>query len=237
MNTTKHRFSQAVLGISFSMLLAVSGTIAIAPPSAYAATASKAVVDNIIATGKQYMNVRYLHGAKAGRTDAFDCSSFTQYVYKQNGIELPRSSRQQSKVGKAVKKSELQPGDLVFSDTDRDGTINHVSIYMGNGKLLHTYKVGIGVTISDFKGSIWDETFVTARDVIGGDRQSKGEPQQPADNTSKPDKHTAPSDEQPSNDKDYSSPRYDDRDQSNDPWNSGYEQPRNPYDWFNSFFY
>ncbi|CAG7626635.1 C40 family peptidase [Paenibacillus allorhizosphaerae] len=239
MNTNKQRITKTVMGISFSLLLAVSGTVAVAPQSAHAAVASKAsVADHIISTGKQYMNVRYLHGADAGRTDAFDCSSFTQYVFKQNGIELPRSSRQQSKVGKVVKKSELQPGDLVFSDTDRDGTINHVSIYMGNGKLLHTYKVGIGVTISDFKGSIWDETFVTARDVIGGDRQSNTDSQTPVKETPKPAKEPAPAVEQPSYNDSYTPPYYQDRDRNrNDQSDSGNQrETRNPYDWFNQFF-
>ncbi len=125
-----------------------------------------AVADNIIATGKQFLGVPYEFGAESGRTDKFDCSSFTQYVFKQNGIELPRSSRQQAKEGTYVPKDQLQKGDLIFSDTNRDGEINHVSIYMGDNQLLHTYRVGVGVTISEFEGSSWDNTYVTARRVI-----------------------------------------------------------------------
>ncbi|MFB6362777.1 C40 family peptidase [Paenibacillus elgii] len=166
-NTKKSRIAKTLLGITLSLSIAVTGNMLAVPQSAQAATVSKAsVADKIIATGKRYLGVPYKFGAPAGRTNVFDCSSFTQYVFKKNGINLPRSSRQQATVGVKVAKSQLKPGDLVFSDTNRDGKINHVSIYIGNGKLLHTYRVGVGVTISNFKGSAWDKTFVTARRVI-----------------------------------------------------------------------
>ncbi|WII39907.1 C40 family peptidase [Paenibacillus thiaminolyticus] len=166
-NMKNQRIVKTVAGISLSFMIALSGTVMAAPQQAQAASASASTVaDNIIATGKAFLGVPYHFGAKSGRTDQFDCSSFTQYVFKKHGIELPRSSREQAAAGVKVSKNDLQPGDLVFSDTNRDGKINHVSIYMGGDKLLHTYKVGVGVTISDFSGSTWDKTFVTARRVI-----------------------------------------------------------------------
>ncbi|WP_127579369.1 C40 family peptidase [Paenibacillus koleovorans] len=165
--TKKSRLGKVLVGLTLSLSIAFSGATLIAPRAAQAETIStSSVASNVIATGKRYMGVRYQFGAKSGITSAFDCSSFTQYVFKRNGISLPRSSRDQAKVGRYVPKSQLQPGDLVFSDTNRDGKINHVSIYIGNGKLLHTYRKGIGVTISNFKGSTWDKTYVTARRVI-----------------------------------------------------------------------
>lgn len=149
--------------LSFSLALSVGSMFGTAPT---ASAASVSLADSVIATGERFMGVPYRFGASSNNTSAFDCSSFTQYVYKQVGVQLPRSSRQQSKVGTYVPRDQLQPGDLVFSDTNRDGVINHVSIYMGNGKLLHTYRVGIGVTISTFAGSAWDRTYVTARRVL-----------------------------------------------------------------------
>jgi peptidoglycan endopeptidase LytE len=163
---SKSRFGKLLVSTCLSLTLVFSaGSMFLNTPAAHAAT-SKSTANNIIAKGKQFLGVPYRHGAKSGRTDIFDCSSFTQYVYKQNGIRLPRSSRQQSKVGTFVPRNQLRAGDLIFSDTNRDGVINHVSIYMGNGQLLHTYRVGIGVTISKFAGSAWDRTYVTARRVI-----------------------------------------------------------------------
>lgn len=166
-NTQKNSIRKVIAGIGISLSIAISaGTVAM-PQPVNAATSSTALkASKIISTGKKYIGVRYKFGAKAGITSAFDCSSFTQYVYKKNGIYLPRGSRDQAKAGKYVARKNLRAGDLIFSDTNRDGKINHVSIYIGNGRLLHTYKVGVGVTISKFSGSAWDKTYVTARRVI-----------------------------------------------------------------------
>ncbi|GGG15887.1 C40 family peptidase [Paenibacillus abyssi] len=186
-NTKKNRMMNQVIGISLSVAIAFSGNMLITPHTAHAASQySMSTASNVIETGKQFVGVRYQFGAKSGRTDAFDCSSFTQYVFKQNGINIPRSSRQQAGAGTFVPKDQLQPGDLVFSDTNRDGVINHVSIYMGDGKLLHTYRVGIGVTISDFQGSTWDRTYVTARRVISDNGQASVAAPQPVTVPSKP---------------------------------------------------
>jgi len=202
------RMSKAMIGTALSLSIAFSaGAMLVANDSAYAAAtnsaitangarSSQSIADNIISTGKKYLGVSYQFGAKSNQTASFDCSSFTQYVYGRNGISLPRSSKQQSKVGTYVSKDELQPGDLVFSDTNRDGIINHVSIYIGNDQLLHTYRVGIGVTISDFKGSAWDRTYVTARRVIPTDgTTASAAPEQsvkqPAAETKQPD-YSAP---------------------------------------------
>lgn len=189
--TNNKRWNYKMIGITMSLCMAIGGSMIAAPGTTHAATTNKtattttasasktaadsksdstntSLVDNIIETGKQYLGVPYKFGAKSGITSAFDCSSLMQYIFKQNGIDLPRSSRQQALVGTKVAKADLQPGDLVFTDTNRDGKINHVSLYIGDGKLLQTYRVGIGVTISDFDGSAWDRTFVTARRVIDG---------------------------------------------------------------------
>jgi hypothetical protein len=184
-NTKKNRIGKTIVGISLTLSVAFSGTMLVAPQAAHAAVASTSVADNIMATGQKYLGVPYQFGAKSGSTSSFDCSSFVQYVFKQNGINLPRSSRQQATVGVAVSKDQLQPGDLVFSDTNRDGRINHVSIYMGNGKLLHTYRVGVGVTISNFAGSTWDKTFMGARRVLPANGQAAAAPQ-PAASTALP---------------------------------------------------
>ncbi|TNJ66003.1 NlpC/P60 family protein [Paenibacillus hemerocallicola] len=88
-------------------------------------------------------------------------TSFTQYVYKLNGVSIPRSSRQQSKAGTYVPRSQLQPGDLVFFYSP----IHHVAIYMGNGKILHTYGKG-GVTISNLNSGNWNRNYTTARRVL-----------------------------------------------------------------------
>jgi len=188
----KYKFNKAVLGATLGLTIAFSaGTMFADGHTAHAATgavqttsandAARSIADDVIAAGEKFMGIRYVYGAESNRTDAFDCSSFTQYIFKQNGISIPRSSRQQAQVGVYVPKSQLQAGDLIFSDTNRDGVINHVSLYIGDSKILHTYRVGIGVTISEFEGSTWDKTYVTARRVIPADATS-GNGQSQTDN-------------------------------------------------------
>lgn len=101
-------------------------------------TAWQTKANAIIESGKKYLGAGYLYGASTTRTDAFDCSSFTLRVFQENGINLPRTSAQQANVGKEVPLSQVRKGDLVFFDTDGDGTINHVSIVVDATTILHS---------------------------------------------------------------------------------------------------
>lgn len=122
----------------------------------------------VIKTGEKYDNTPYKFGSSSSTTRTFDCSSFTQRVFKEAGIiSLPRDSRQQSAVGKTVSLSNMKKGDLIFmrsshSSSDR---ITHVAIYAGNGKILHTYG-SPGVTYSKFSNTNWEKRVVKVKRVI-----------------------------------------------------------------------
>ncbi len=105
---------------------------------------------NIIKLAKRKLGKRYVWGA-VGQKNTFDCSGLTKYVFKQNGINLPRTSINQSKYGKPVNRSQLKPGDLVFFDTSkrRKGYVNHVGIYLGNGKFIHASSAKKKVVVSN----------------------------------------------------------------------------------------
>lgn len=130
---------------------------------------SQSKADKVISTGKRYLGTPYKFGASSSTTRVFDCSSFTQRVFRQAvGKELPRTSRSQAKKGVSVSKSNLKKGDLIFfkaSKTTTSRRITHVAIYAGNNKLLHTYGRP-GVTFSTFKGTSWEKRFVSARRVL-----------------------------------------------------------------------
>lgn len=170
LNQLKTKWYKPVIGASIALTIALSGNLAVMATPAHAAsvTTSATRADKIISTGLKYKGTPYVFGAKSGRTSAFDCSSFTQYLFKKQGISLPRSSRQQAKVGTYVAKSNLKKGDLVFFWTSHTGKgkVGHVAIYMGNGKILHTYKKGIGVTTSSLNSSYWKSHYMTARRVL-----------------------------------------------------------------------
>ncbi|MBW7651033.1 C40 family peptidase [Anoxybacillus sp. ST4] len=104
----------------------------------------------IIETGKKYIGAAYLFGAPTTRTDVFDCSSFTYRVYSENGITLPRTSREQAMVGTEVPLASVRKGDLIFFDTDGDGIINHVSIVVNSETLLHA-ATSTGVAFANMK--------------------------------------------------------------------------------------
>lgn len=98
---------------------------------------------------KKKLGKRYVWGA-SGTKNTYDCSSFTKYVYRKNGISIPRTSINQSKFGKYVKRKDLKKGDLIFFDTSkrRKGYVNHVGIYLGNNKFIHASSAKKRVVVS-----------------------------------------------------------------------------------------
>lgn len=95
----------------------------------------------------QFVGNRYVWGGTNPNTGA-DCSGFVQYVLRNAaGVSLPRTSREQAKAGRAIKSSEMRPGDLIFY-TNSGGTVNHVAMYIGNGQIVHAASRKSGIKIS-----------------------------------------------------------------------------------------
>ena len=123
--------------------------------------------EEILQTAKKFLGVKYIWAANG--PSAFDCSGFTRYVFKKNGISLPRYSGRQANIGKKIKFSELQKGDLVFFDTTKKFTkkVNHVGIFIGNNKFIHASSGGHKVMITSFsKKKFYKNKFLYARRVI-----------------------------------------------------------------------
>lgn len=120
--------------------------------------------DAVISLAKQQLGKPYVWGAEG--PSSFDCSGFTQYVFKNAaGKNLPRVSKEQSEFGQSVNKSNLQKGDLIFFDTDKDGVVNHVGIYMGNNEFIHASSGGKKVIISQLN-SYYNSVYTNARRVL-----------------------------------------------------------------------
>ena len=96
----------------------------------------------------QFVGNRYVWGGTS-LTNGADCSGFTQSVLKHFGIGIPRVSRDQANAGRAVKSSEMRPGDLIFYTNSR-GTVNHVAMYIGNGQVVHAASKKSGIKISSW---------------------------------------------------------------------------------------
>ncbi|WP_123041544.1 C40 family peptidase [Cohnella candidum] len=132
--------------------------------AATASAATKTKADKIISTGKKYLGVKYRFGAPSGVTYAFDCSSFTQYIFKRNGISLPRTSSSQAAKGKKVTKAQLKKGDLVFFKRPGKSGVGHVAVYIGNNKMLGAS--GKKVQVSSLSSNYWKKNYITARRVL-----------------------------------------------------------------------
>ncbi|MBV6459014.1 MAG: hypothetical protein HONBIEJF_02153 [Fimbriimonadaceae bacterium] len=106
---------------------------------------------------------RYRYGGTS--RNGFDCSGFAGYVYKSQGVKLPRTSREQSKVGQKVSKGSLQKGDLVFFKTRGGSRVSHVGIYAGNGKFIHASSGSGRVRVNSLSDGYYSRRFAGARRV------------------------------------------------------------------------
>jgi len=117
---------------------------------------------------QQYKNYKYRLGGNGN--GYLDCSMFVKLIYKNLGIELPRTSREQFLVGIPVKREELIPGDLVFFSRYRNKRrISHVGIYIGNNKFIHFSSSRKGFAIDSLNKPYFNSRFVGAKRIINGE--------------------------------------------------------------------
>ena len=125
-----------------------SGTVSspVSGPGSSAAVVS-ATRTAIVAYAKQFLGNPYVYGGTS-LTNGADCSGFTQSVFAHFGITTGRSSRDQAAKGKEISMSAIQPGDLLFYASG--SYINHVAIYIGDGKIIHSSNPTTGITITKY---------------------------------------------------------------------------------------
>ena len=119
----------------------------------------------VVEFAKKYLGYKYVAGGSSPST-GFDCSGFTTYVFRNFGVSLNRSSKDQIKNGTAVSKSNLQPGDIVIFKNQGKTAIGHVGIYIGNGNFIHAANKKEGVVITALSSSYYSQRYVGARRVI-----------------------------------------------------------------------
>ncbi|MGG1597546.1 C40 family peptidase [Paenibacillus naphthalenovorans] len=142
-------------------------------------SSTSSTVNKVIAAGKKYLGTPYEFGSSRSNTRTFDCSDFVRQAFKEGaGITLPSDSRGQasyvkSKGGTTTNWRNLKPGDLMFfmeyrgtrassyPSNKANQRVTHVGIYLGDGKILHTYsKESGGVRIDSFAGKHWEHRFI-----------------------------------------------------------------------------
>ncbi len=119
---------------------------------------------DMVLSAMNFLGVRYTRGGSSVES-GFDCSGFTRHIFESSvGLILPRRADEQAKLSSLlqVKKEELKPGDLVFFNTMRR-TFSHVGIYVGEGKFIHSPRVGGAVRVEDMREAYWSKRFTGAR--------------------------------------------------------------------------
>ena len=112
------------------------------------------------------IGVRYRFGGQSPE-NGLDCSGLVKYVFEQvTGVAMPRSARDQAKVGVIVEREDLQPGDLVFFNTRR-AAFSHVGIYLGDNSFVHAPRKKSSVKVANMDGQYWKTRFNGARRLLG----------------------------------------------------------------------
>ena len=123
--------------------------------------------EKVVSLAKSLLGKPYVWGAEG--PNSFDCSGYVQYVFKQSvGISVPRVSKEQSKYGQFVNRSDLQVGDIVCFDTEdsNNGNVSHSGIYIGNGEFIHASSAKGKVIISNMSSGFYNNAYVNARRVL-----------------------------------------------------------------------
>ena len=139
-----------------------------AGPRSRTPAAANATAAGVLATADRYLGSRYRYGGESPA--GFDCSGFVQYVFGRNGITLPRTSRLQASAGVPVSRDikSLRAGDLLFF-ASRGRGVDHVAIYVGNNRMLHSSAGSGGVVYDDLaspRGKWYLKRHVASRRVL-----------------------------------------------------------------------
>ncbi|MFJ6938576.1 C40 family peptidase [Streptomyces sp. NPDC101132] len=142
-------------GVTSALTLAVLGGTLLAPGAAPEARAAASPAVKALRVAASKKGSPYLWGATGPHR--FDCSGLTLYSYKRAGKSLPRTAAQQYNRTTRVSAGSRQPGDLVFFHSG--GSVYHVGIYAGDGRIWHSPKTGSTVRLE----GIWTSSVTYGR--------------------------------------------------------------------------
>ncbi|MBB3111868.1 cell wall-associated NlpC family hydrolase [Paenibacillus phyllosphaerae] len=171
---------KTILAATIGLSVIMGAAVPLGGHNEASAATSSTQAQQILSAGQKYMGTPYEMGSSRYNTSTFDCSDFVRQAFLDGlGVKLPSDSRSQAtyvknKTAETTNWRNLKPGHLMFFMSYKGSSkssyaginkqaqrITHVGIYMGNGKVLHTYSnAGGGVTISNIAGTHWEYRFV-----------------------------------------------------------------------------
>jgi cell wall-associated NlpC family hydrolase len=129
-------------------------------PAAAPATPAAPLIASVVSTALELRGTPYRNGGTT--PSGFDCSGFTQFVFAQYGLKLPREVRDQYSLGESVASQDIQPGDLLFFSTTAPGP-SHVAIAIGDGRFVHAPSSRGVVRVEGLAIDYWARRFIGVR--------------------------------------------------------------------------
>ena len=135
-----------------------------AQPAPPASSGASPKIQSILATADKFVGTPYLWGGTT--PDGFDCSGFVQYVYRQNGYNITRTTYTQwDNDGTFVAWEDMKPGDLMYFGTEY-GQPSHVGMYVGGGKMIHSPHTGDVVKYCTIESGYYKTNFMGAKRIV-----------------------------------------------------------------------
>lgn len=119
----------------------------------------------IVKTAESFIGMPYTWGGSSPQT-GFDCSGLSMAVYRLNGLNLPRTSKEQYKTGTPKERRAIFEGDLVFFKTTNGRDISHVGIYAGQGKFIHAPGINKNIGVDSLSNTYYAARYAGAKSYI-----------------------------------------------------------------------
>jgi len=160
----------ALLWVSPGLFLSAHATLDVAKPVSSAKVlkglrpkAAPAPIDNVVGRAHQLIGTPYRWGGMS--VNGFDCSGLLVYLFQQEAdIKLPRTTvAMRRSNARTIERKNLKPGDAVFFRRNGQNTVNHVGLYIGGDKFIHSPRSGKTVRIDSLSNSYWKKSYTLAK--------------------------------------------------------------------------
>lgn len=122
----------------------------------------------VLSKAQEFLGTPYRFGNSGEKKT--DCSGFTQQVFSEFGISLPRSANEQARYGKKIELKDLKVGDLLFYRTYKKAP-SHVAIYAGDGKIIHASYRAKKVQYDEIDKKYYKQRFLYAKRIVSKDKE------------------------------------------------------------------